>query len=221
MSLSFKEKMQLSIHYDCDGVLRDFHNKAFEVFFEKYPEYKKYILPVSKFRGWRFEEQLKLGPDSKKIDALMWEELFNNEKMCFEAFGKANPLIYPDEWNKHIRKILCDFPDANIVISTHQYTDVAREATTYWLQKNGFTDEDNISILYTGKKTLFGAHYLLDDKPAMIEQFHKPYKSIGVLFLNPRTNGWYTRKIIEKKFLYAKNLNDYYKIINKTAMNLL
>jgi len=212
----------ISIHYDCDGVLRDFHERAFKVFFSKHPEFKKYILPVEKYRGWSFSDQLKKGPDTELIEKLMWEELFENEEMCFESFGKASPLVSPEEWNVHLDKIRSEFPNAIITISTHQYTDIARDATLFWLKKNGFTDKDNINILFTGKKDLFGAHFLLDDKPAMIEKFHKPYESIGVLFLCERTNGWYVKENKGKlKIPFAKTLDDYYKIISKKAIELL
>jgi len=214
--------MIVNIQYDCDGVLRDFHGHAFDIFFAKYPQYKKYVLPVKQFRGWAFVDQLKKGPDAKKIEELMWEELFHDREMTFRAFGEAPALVHKEEWKKHLDLIRSEFPDALISINSHQYTDVAREATTYWLGNNGFTDEDKVNVLYTAEKDKFGAHFLLDDKPSTIENFHKPYEKIGVLMLNDRTNGWYVRENNGQLNLpYAKTLNDYYKIISEKAIELL
>lgn len=211
-----------SYHYDCDGVLRDFHPQAFKVFFDKYPQYKKYMLPVNKFRGWAFVDQLKRGPDAKKIEEMMWKELFEDPDMCFRTFGEAPALVRPEEWEQHIELVRKEFPNALFTISTHQYTDVAREATTYWLSQNKFTFKDEVNVLYTGSKDKFGAHFLLDDKPSTIEQFHKPFETIGVLFLNEKTNGWYVKQNKGKfKFPYAKTLNDYYKIISEKTIEII
>jgi len=215
--------MELNIHYDCDGVIRNFHSKAFELFFKQYPEYKDKLLPLGQFKGWGWDKQFRGSPaEVKKIDKVLTDYVFNNKEVAYEIFSTAKPFVSRDEWKRHVEMIRKEFPDANLTISTHQYNDVAREATTYWLGKNGFTDEDDINILYTGRKELFGAHFLFDDKPKMIEKFHVPYEAIGVLRINPYSNSWYVK---EKKgkldFPYAKTLEGYYKIISEKAIELL
>lgn len=211
----------VNIHYDTDGVQRDFHRSAFTVFFKKYPQYKKYILPTKEMKGWDFAKQLKQGPETEKIAKLMEDEIFGNDEMCYKIFHEAKSFISPDEWKRHIDKILAIIPNANITISTHQFVDSARLATIQWYSEHKYTDGDNISILFTGKKTEYNAHFLLDDKPATIEKFHKPNKSIGVLRINPHSNTWYLKqKNYKLDFPYAKNLEDYYLIIKKNVRKL-
>lgn len=223
MNLNLKEnKMKLSIHYDCDGVIRDFHTQAYKIFFSKYPQYKKYLLPVNKFRGWGFSDQFVDKPIAKKIDKLMWEEIFENDEMSRVVFGEAPALVSQDEWKKHLDDVFGEFPDAMITISTHQYTPSTREATTEWLNKNGFMDGDKINVLFTGQKDRFGAHFLLDDKVSTIKNFNKPFRSVGVLRINPSSNGWYVRQEKGKLNIpFAKTLNDFYKIISEKAIELL
>lgn len=214
-----KNNIKLNIHYDVDGCFRDFHNAALDFFFEKYPEYKKYLLPVNQFRGWDFTEQLKPGKMNQIINDLFVKEVFWNEKNSYKIFSRAKPLITLSEWKNHLIEIWNSFPNACITFSTHQYNNATRMATTYWLQKNGFVfNNDKISILYTNDKDRFGAHFLLDDKVQTIELFNKPNNSIGVLRLNPLSNGWYEKKVKGQiPFLTANTLDDYKKIIFKQA----
>lgn len=212
-----KSNLKLNIHYDVDGCIRDFHNMAYDFFFGKYPELKKYVLPINKFTGWNFDQQVKPGKMAKIMDELFTKEIFWIEDNSYKVFSEAKPFITPQEWQKHLDEIWSEFPNARIVFSTHQYNNVTRMATTEWLQNNGFVfDDDKIDILYTGAKNRFGAHFLLDDKVPTIEEFHKPHKAVGVLRLNPSSNGWYQRKMKgypNLPFPTAKTLNDYKKII--------
>ncbi len=212
---------EVNIHYDCDGVLRNFHRRAMKLFFTKYPEFEKYLLPVKKFRGWDWNTQLKVGPEAEKISALMDVEIFGNPDLCYDAFANAEPFVSPQEWKHHIGKLRKIIPNANITISTHQYNNISRAATIDFLSKNEFTDQDEINVLFTGRKTLFGAHFLLDDKPDTIESFHSSLIRVGVLYLNPDSNGWYLRAHNNKiNVPYASSLEDYYVIIKDcvTAM---
>jgi len=216
--------MKVNIHYDCDGVLRNFHSKAFEIFFRKYPKYKKYLLPVGQFTGWGWDAQFKASK-AVEIDELLDEEIFGNDENAYEVFSEAKPFISPEEWRRHVDMVMKKFPDAILTISTHQYNNVAREATSYWLGENQFTDDDKINVLYTGKKDSYGAHFLLDDKPTTIEQFHTPQKAIGVLRINSYSNAWYFKQLIKNneniRFPYAKTLDDYYKIICQKVKDLI
>lgn len=207
----------LSIHYDCDGVLRDFHTQAYKIFFRNHPEYKKYILPVGQIRGWSFKDQLKPNLHLEYIDELFWEELFNHPTYSYEVFEHAKPLVSRKEWYNHLKKINDLFGKVNITISTHQTTHFTKDATIKWLSKNGFLDGDKINVLFAKNKEDFGANYLLDDKPSMIERMNgSPGKGVGVLRLNKYSNGWYVRKHLNNiKIPHAINLEDFYEIIKK------
>jgi len=216
----------VNIHHDCDGVLRKFHENAHRIFFGRHPEYAYLQLPIEKFRGWAWEDQMRndtpeIRKVAKKVDELMWKELFEDPEISYQAFGEAEAYYTPDEWREHVELIKEKYPNANIVISTHQYTPSAHMATMDFLAKRKFLIDDEISILTTGKKDLFGAHFLLDDKPSTIESFHTPYQAIGVLYDNPTSNGWYLRKHKKPKFPVAKNLADYREIIFDKAIELL
>ena len=213
--------MILNIHHDCDGILRNFSQSAFRVFFKRYPEFEKYLLPPTEVLGWDWKGQFKQNAKSDELDDLIWNYIFENPKMAREAFYGAKPLVSPDEWKFHIDELKKSYPDANIVISTHQYTKPSFKATMDWLVDNEFLFNDEISVLMTGKKEKFGAHFLLDDKPSTIETFHKPYERIGVLYIQPRSNIWYVKEKRGKfKFPSTSHLAGFRKIIKKHAIEL-
>jgi len=213
----------INIHYDVDGVLRDFHTAAFNLFFTKYPKYKHYTLPVDQIRGWYWIDHLKVIPGAGDVSALMDEEIFNNEEMCYRAFYEAKPLVSTKEWLDHIDKIEKVSADVemNITISTHQYNNISRLATLNWLSKYNFMDGDKINLLFTGKKEQCGADFLLDDKVETIKTLNETKTSIGVLKLNEYSNSWYIKQHKHITFPTAKTLDDFYLIIKKNILNFI
>lgn len=209
----FVVEEKLNIAYDCDNVMRNLHDKAYELFFNKYPEYKDYILPVSEFRGWWFGDQLKQGKLTKKINQIMTDEFFEGDtELSRQLFKEAEPMISPKLWKEHMTLLFKKFPNVNVSISTHQYTGSAYSLTMDWLVKHEFIYSDQISVLITGKKDRFGAHFLLDDAVSTIEKFNKSPKQIGVLYYQPVSNWWYLKNN-KPEFPVASTLDEYYDII--------
>jgi len=195
-------------HHDADGVLRDFHGYAMELFHNKYPEYKQYQVPANQIRGWQFEDEYWPLDKAKEVDQLMTELFFGGE-FTYEVFRHAPSLVTEEQWSNHIVQLKNAFPNCRIVISTHQYTLESKIATLEWLDENGIGYED---LLFTGEKDLFGAHYLLDDKPQMVERFNNN-GSVGVLLKRERGNGWYRRKHPDITFGMVDSLEEFTKSV--------
>jgi len=195
------------IHHDIDGILRNFPEYANKLFFKKYPEYKQYQVPSDKIRGWAMGDEFWPLNKAREVDKLMGEMFFSEKPT--NVFRYAPPLITPDEWKNHIYILKTAFPNCRIVISTHQYTTHSKIATIQWLNENKMTHED---LIFTDTKKLFGADYLLDDKPQTIVEFHNN-GNVGVLLKRERGNGWYRRNHKNIKFPMVNTLDEYRELI--------
>lgn len=203
------ENKIITIHHDCDGVLRNFIDYAMMVLYKVHPELKKYELPRGKSTGWGFNGMF--DPKvAKKAEELCNTVFFENPKTSYDIFRNAKPLVSVDEWKNHVSILKNKIPNCRIVISTHQETTAARIATIEWLNEN----IDNVydDLIFTKEKQLFNGDYLLDDKPKMIERFHIPFQKIGVLNIT-RENEYYFRQKKTVKFPTAKNLKEFRDII--------
>ena len=185
--MSYYDK-PIMIHHDTDGVLRDFHGYAMKLFYNIYPEYKQYQISPDKIRGWQFEDEFWPLDKAKEVDKLMTDLFFGGD-LTYEVFRYAPVLVTPEEWEIHYNELKEKLPNCRIVISTHQYTTLSKLATIEWLDESVITHDD---LLFTGEKDYFGANFLLDDKPMMVERFSKN-GGFGVLMKRERGNGWYIR----------------------------
>lgn len=200
----------ITIHHDIDNVLRDFHSSAEKLFYEKYPEYKQYQVSPDKVRGWALGDEFWPLYKAKEIDDLMMKLFFGGE-LTYEVFRNAPALVTPDQWKNHIRILKIAFPNCRIIVSTHQYTMKSKLATIEWLDENKITYED---LIFTSEKDLYGADYLLDDKPQTIETFYRNGNgSVGVLLKRERGNGWYRRDNKDIKFIMVNTIDEYRKVI--------
>lgn len=201
-----------------DGVLRDFHGYAFNLFFnELYPEYQKYLRPQGENISWSLAGFVDASDDIvKMIDEKMDEVFFYNETHTTNVFSKAKALVSEKEWITHYEALKKEH-DCRIVISTHQYFPLQQRITIEWLEQNGIIYDD---IIMTGHKQYFGGHFLLDDKPDTIEKFHVPVANkIGVLFYKQEINNtqYYFREHgHDLPFPVVDSLEKYREVINQT-----
>ncbi len=207
------------IKHDVDGVLRDFHGYAFNLFFnELYPEYQKYLRPTGKNISWNLAGFLDAPEDVvKAIDEKMDEVFFYDEIHTTNVFSKAKALVTETEWVEHFEE-LKKLYDCRIVISTHQYFPLQQRITIEWLEQHGIIYDD---IIMTGHKQYFGGHFLLDDKPETVEKFNTPER-VGVLFYNEEIN--HTKFYMERHnwnlpFPVADSLKKYREIIERYIIN--
>lgn len=209
----------LIFKHDVDGVLRDFHSYAFDLFFKrKHPEYAKYLVPEGENTGWNMITFIKAPKKIKnEIDKAMDEVFFYNTESTIEIFSEAFPLVTKDEWQEHYDYLKTNYPDCRIVISTHQYFPIQQKVTIEWLEKNGIVYDD---LIMTGNKHLFGGNFLLDDKPETIEAFHNPnFRKVGVLFGRPTTN-YYTGNGYKGQFPIVYDLKGYREVIDEKAWSM-
>lgn len=196
----------ITIHHDADGVLRDFHGYSMKLFYEKYPEYKQYQVSPDKIRGWALGDEFWPLNKAKEIHDLMLELFFGGE-FTYEVFRNAPALVTPEQWANHVRILKLAFPNCKIIVSTHQYTVESKLATIEWLDDSEITYED---LIFTGEKELFGANYILDDKPQTVEKIHNINNGcMPVLLKRERSNGWYRRNNDDIPFLMVDTLTQY------------
>lgn len=196
----------ITIHHDVDGVLRDFHGYAEKLFYEKYPEYEQYKVKPNKVRGWQFEDGYWPLDKAKEVDDLMTEMFFGGS-LTYDVFRYAPALVTPEQWANHVRILKLAFPNCKIVVSTHQYTMKSKLATIEWLDDSEITHED---LIFTGEKELFGANYILDDKPQTVEKIHNIDNGcIPILLKRDRGNGWYRRANKNIMFGMVDTLDEY------------
>ena len=202
----------LIIKHDVDGVLRDFHDYAFDLFFKKlYPEYAQYLVPRGENTGWNMITFIKASKEiENEIDKKMDEVFFHNPESSIEIFSEAAAIVSKEEWGEHHEYLKSNY-DCRIVISTHQYFPLQQKVTIDWLDRNGIIYDD---LIITGHKHLFGGNFLLDDKPETIENFHTPQNNkIGVLFYRLFID-YYIQNGFNDKFPLVNNLKEYRDVID-------
>ena len=196
----------ITIHHDVDGVLRDFHSYAEKLFYMKYPQYKQYKVSSDEVRGWQFEDEYWPLSKAKEIDQLMTELFFGGE-FTYKVFRHAPALVTPEQWWNHVDLLTRALPNCRIVVSTHQYTLESKLGTIEWLHDNKIEYED---LIFTSEKELYGANYLLDDKPSMVEKIHNIDNGcVPVLLKRDRGNGWYRRDNKNIMFGMVDTIDEY------------
>ena len=196
----------VTIHHDADGVLRDFHGYSEQLFFERYPQYEQYKVSSDKVRGWWFKDEYWPEEKGEEVDKIMTDLFFGGE-LTYEVFRHAPTLVTPEQWKTHIDELKAAFPNCRIIVSTHQYTMESKLGTIKWLDENIITYED---LIFTSEKELYGANYLLDDKPATVEKIHNIGNGcIPVMLKRERGNGWYRRDNKNIMFNMVDTIDEY------------
>jgi 5'(3')-deoxyribonucleotidase len=203
-----KNNELVMVHHDLDGVTRDFSGYCRKLFYEKHPEYEQYQLPPEKVSGWWFIDEFSPPDKAKEIDSLIMKLFFGGE-LTYEVFRNAPALVTPDQWENHVKILKEKIPNSRIVVSTTQFTLESKIATVEWLDENKITHDD---LIFTDTKDVFGAKYLLDDKPQTIIDFHNN-GNVGVLMKRERSNGWYLRANKDIKFNMVDTIDEYRELI--------
>lgn len=178
------------VGFDCDGVLRNLHETAFDYFFKEYPNLKKHFKDPPTPTSWGFKSSM------KTFDPEVWETfnsfVFGEVESSYKVFRNAKSYPETSDFSRYYKMI--KKAGGIVSICTTQKESWHKIATLQWLE-NSDVVFDNV-ILAEGKKGKFGLDYHIDDK---WENITAVEGSDGVGFLLKRPWNKNSRNRVKRK----------------------